>query len=87
MGAVETVRIVSPRNPARCWRINKTDFDPGVHTLWEDNTGDFQLPNPDSLSLQELRSLARELGLKPDRRLGTERLREILKTHLQRTRS
>jgi hypothetical protein len=34
MAQLATIAIHSPKNPAWCWRINATDFDPNVHTRW-----------------------------------------------------
>lgn len=85
MPALETVRIVSPKDPGRFLRINRVDFDPSRHSLWQKDDANAPLTpakaldrDLEALPREELLHLAEQRGLKPDRRLGVERLRRML---------
>jgi len=94
MAVVETVRIVCPRNPGRAWRINRADFDPARHQPWPELQAEPDCP-PEAehgcesrdelqrMSRAGLLELARNMGLRPDGRLGVERLRQVILAHQQ----
>lgn len=109
MGAVATVRIVSPTNPERCLRINATDLDPAQHTLWEKRNVKPSRPEHDhapsagrqhrqypaealqqllltaqTMPRTELLQTAARLGLRLDKRIRVQKLRDELVSHLQK---
>ena len=36
MPSIDTIRIVNPKHPEKFCSINAWDFNPAIHTLWED---------------------------------------------------
>ena len=51
-GPLETTKIQSPKDPTQSWIINRHDYDPTIHKLWE--TADVETSAPTGISPTEL---------------------------------
>lgn len=70
MGDLETLRIVNPHEEGGYIIINKSDFDPEAHTLWEptaevdkDADGKNGSPNLAAMNKADLLKFATEQGV------------------------